>query len=61
MPSNPLVPRDLQPMAAHTMKCRPCMQKASRLFDKPPHRERMELLCAIEYCYERSRGRRAHS
>jgi len=51
----------LQRMARHALQCSPCVIKAQRLLDKPPHLERMELLCAIEWCCFRADGRRAHA
>lgn len=51
----------LQAMAKHALCCSPCCTKARRLLEKPPHLERMELLCAIEWCCFRHTGRRLHS
>lgn len=34
------------------------MIKAARLRETPPHLEKMELLCAIEWCYQRAERRR---
>lgn len=56
-----LVPTELKTMARHAITCRPCMANVARLQAKPPHRERMELFCAIEYCATRKAARRAHA
>jgi len=51
----------LQLMARHAVRCSPCCIKARRLLEVPPHLERMELLCAIEWCCYRATGRKLHS
>jgi hypothetical protein len=56
-----IVPTELKAMARHAVTCRPCMVNVARLFAKPPHLERMELMCTIEWCATRRRGRKAHA
>lgn len=56
-----MAPTETKLMARHALRCRGCMVKAKRLLEKPPHLERMELLCAIEWCHVRASGRKAHA